>query len=151
MYSICSFSACALILSAQRRVICLWFLMFNFKLTSGHSNISLTRLAKINKRYFTTDHRHETCNSETDAQDISGWQLQEQVNVPSDITFDRYTWGTGTVLQPGQLFALCNSQAVDFLLQQCNETAGLGINGNDALLLYSQDGDVMVRPRPQLC
>lgn len=100
---------------------------------------------------YTTNHRHETCNSETDAQDISGWRLQEQVNVPSDITFDRYTWGTGTVLQPGQLFALCNSQAGDFLLQQCNETAGLGINGNDAVLLYSQDGDIMVRPRPQLC
>lgn len=82
------------------------------------------------------------------AQDISGWRLEERVNVPSGTVQDRYTWGPGTVLEPGQVTTLCNSQASEFLLQQCNDTIGLGMNGNDAILLYSQTGDVMVRSGP---
>lgn len=61
---------------------------------------------------------------------------------------DRYTWGPGTVLEPGQVTTLCNSQASEFLLQNCDDTIGLGMNGNDAILLYSQNGDLMVRSEP---
>lgn len=77
-------------------------------------------------------------------QDISGWRLEERVNVPSDRAFDRYTWAAGTVLQPRQVATLCNARASEFLLQQCNDTASFGTNGNDAVLLYSDSGEVVV-------
>eukprot|EP00892_Ulva_mutabilis_P010898 jgi/Ulvmu1/8180/UM040_0077.1 len=82
-------------------------------------------------------------NSGLGAVDISGWRLEEHVNVPSDRVLDRYTWAQMSVLQPGELATLCNEQASAFLKNRCNDTADLGINGNDAILLYSSTGDVV--------
>ena len=71
--------------------------------------------------------------------------MEERINVPSGSVIDRYTWPEGSVLEPGEVSTVCSTQAVGFLQQQCNATASLGVNGNDALLLYNANGDVMVR------
>lgn len=82
-------------------------------------------------------------------QDVSGWSVQEYVNVPSDTPRLRFAWpADGAVLQPGQIVTLCNSRAGEFLQQQCTSTADLGVNGDDALLLLDANDNVMVRPPP---
>lgn len=76
-------------------------------------------------------------------QSLQGWKLLEHVNVPSDSAQTRYTFES-TMLHPGQVWLLCSTRADEYLAQQCNATASLGINGNDALVLLDSNSNVQV-------
>jgi hypothetical protein len=64
--------------------------------------------------------------------------LKEYVNVPDGAARVRYTyigtWGVGTT------FTICNGGASAFLKSQCNATAAIGMNGNDAFELLRDEG-----------
>lgn len=77
-------------------------------------------------------------------QDVSGYVLEERVNVPAGAVFERYTFAAGSGIS--SVFTICNNQASSYMLSDvCDDTAAFGINGNDAITLLDASGSAVVR------
>ena len=77
-------------------------------------------------------------------QDVSGYVLEERVNVPDGAVQDRFTFPAGSSIS--SVFTICNNQASSYMLSGvCDDTAAFGINGNDAITLVDASGSAVVR------
>lgn len=75
-------------------------------------------------------------------QDVSGYVIEEHVNVPTGAKQARYTFAAGAKIDG--LFTVCNGQASEYLISICDDTASFGINGNDAITLLDASGSPVV-------
>lgn len=93
------------------------------------------------------------CTSRTTlcfVQDVSGYVIEERVNVPDGSVLERYTFPAGSTIST--VFTVCNNQASAYMLSDvCDDTAAVGINGNDAISLLDSTGSAVVCTKMLCC
>lgn len=69
--------------------------------------------------------------------------IEERVNVPDGAVLERYTFPQGASITG--FFTVCNAQASTYMTSEvCDDTAAIGINGNDAITLLDATGSPLV-------